>query len=308
VLLSFTYLILFFNNRYTCGGAAIVYKSGARSQNVYNGNESAINTLASTTDGRFAATCNSSGTTKVIDSVSGVEVSSLGGVGASVVGCAFNNSGNMLATVSDDVDHTLSIYITPNGSWRDGVLFSSSSNVTAAVAFVCWGNDDSIVSGGFNHVMFWTLCGGNLSCKKGVFGENGQIQPMTCGVGSSNGSIVTGSVGGSLFVWDVATASVVETKPGHTKCVTSISGGDGGFVTSGKDGFVKIWSNELMNLNAFDMGSPVWSAGGDTSGSKVLCGLASGELKEIVVDSEFSSVIVESHRNVYGKLSEDGGE
>ena len=140
--------------------------------------------------------------------------------------------------------------------------------------------------------------------KRGIFGEIGAIQPLTCGSSISEASVVTGSVGGSLFEWDVASGTCTKKVAGHTRCITSISSNSDSFVTSGKDGFVKIWNSELIIVNAFEMGSSVCSARSDVTGSKVLAALSCGELKEIVVDSEFSSVVVTSHRNTYAR----GGE
>ena len=297
---------------YSCGGAAIVYKAATRSQQVYNGNESAVTTLSTSSDGKLALTSNTSGSAKVFDALSGIEVCSLGGGGgggggAAIVASAFSSDNSMIATVSNDADHTLSVYTTPSGSWSDGTLFASSANVTEAVSFVTFAGNGSIVTGGFNHAMFWTLESGNLTSRRGIFGEEGAIQPLTCGASISDSAVVTGSVGGSLFEWDVATATCTKKVAGHTRCVNSLSANNGVFVTSGKDGFVKIWNGDLMNVSAFEMGSSVCSANGDIGGKKVLAALVTGELKEIVIDSEFSSVIVKSHRNVYARGQPEEG-
>jgi WD40 repeat protein len=121
----------------------------------------------------------------------------------------------------------------------------------AAVSFVCFTGEDvasdapHVVTGGFNQIMFWTFKDGNVTSKKGVYGTEGSIQPLTCGAMMAKGRCVTGTVGGSLFEWDVATGTVVKKVIAHTGCVTSVSGvKSGGVLSSGKDGFVKMWTSE----------------------------------------------------------------
>jgi len=293
---------------YACGGAAVIYKTATKTQSIFNGNGSPITNLAASPDGRFALTSNAGGSAMVFDALCGIEICKLSNGSAAVATCCFNLTGTMCATISDDKDHTLSVYGTPSGDWRDGALHASSANVPAAVAFVAFAGDDSLVTGGFNHCSFWTLVGNNLTSKDGSFGEVGGMQPQTCGVCTKPGqTVVTGSVGGSLFEWDVATATVVGKVTAHTRCITSISGGDGGFITTGKDGFVKVWLAEgMMNISSFELGGVVNRACSDKSGAKILAALSNGQLKEIVVDSELACVIVSSHRNVYGNIAEEG--
>ncbi|GMH72372.1 hypothetical protein TrRE_jg9544, partial [Triparma retinervis] len=294
---------------YSCGGASVVYKGGEKSFRVFSGAGGAVRGMACSQDGRFGLAGDALGGVSVFDTSSGSLVAGLAGPGAAGggVGCvAWSADGRMCATVGSGGDHVLSVYRSASGNWGDGALYARSNNVSAAVSFACFtegGDGPDLVTGGYNHAMFWTLRNGNISSRSGRFGKEGGVQPLTCGASLKAGVVVTGTVGGSVMEWDVKECKVVKKTIAHTQCVTSISKipGGGGVVTSGKDGFVKIFDGSMASVNSFEVGGVCLAAAVDCRGSKLLAGLSSGSLKEIVVDSGYAGVLVEGSRGSWGK-------
>ncbi|GMI13574.1 hypothetical protein TrLO_g7993, partial [Triparma laevis f. longispina] len=293
---------------YACGGASVIYRGSEQKFTVFSGSDGGVKALVVSLDGRFGLVGDGNGGVKIFDtSTGGLVVSLEGGVagGSGVSAVAFSADGFMCATVGSDRDHTVSVYSSPSGSWADGGLYAKSSNVSAAVSFVCFteggvGEGPHLVTGGFNHAMFWTLKGGNISSKKGKFGSEGSVQPLTCGTSVGSGKVVTGGVGGSLMEWDVNTCTVVRKVLAHTKCVTSVSSvAGGGCVTSGKDGFVKVFNDQLSNLSSFDVGGVCLGAGVDGKTTKLLAGMSGGGVKEVVVDSGYVGLLIDGGRGVW---------
>ncbi len=297
---------------YTCGAASIVYKPTDKKYLVFNGSDGGVTSFGTSTDGKFGLAGDSGGGVKIFDTSTGAPVVGLANADGGVVAVGMSSTGDMCASVANDKDHTLRVYATPSGDWLDGEMVTSSCNVSSSVSFVCFtGLSDGphLVTGGFNHCMFWTLKNGlgNIKSKKGTFGSEGTVQPLTCGAQLKPGSFVTGTVSGTVFEWDVASASVSKKVTAHTKCVTSVTSvAGGGFVSSGKDGFVKLWNTELMNIAAFDVGAVCLSAACDLKSTKLLAGLSSGELKEIVIDSGFIGPLVSGAKGVWPKGDVEG--
>ena len=291
---------------YSCGGASIIYKGTEKRFGVFSGSEGAVKGMSCSQDGRFGLVCDVNGGVKVFNTSSGNLVVGLEGAGGSAVGClAWSSNGKMCAAVGSDGDHVVSVYSSASGNWEDGMLYAKSNNVSSAVSFVCFTEDADgphLVTGGFNHAMFWTLKGGNISSKKGKFGKDGGIQPLTCGASLKGGVVVTGTVGGSILEWDVKEFKVVKKTMAHTQCVTSVSKiNGGGIVTSGKDGTVKIFDGAMGSVAGFEVGGVCYSAAVDCKGTKLLAAVSDGSLKEIVVDSGYIGVLVEGSKGFWGK-------
>ncbi|GMH54311.1 hypothetical protein TrST_g10520 [Triparma strigata] len=297
---------------YSCGGASVIYRGSEQKFTVFSGSDGGVKALVVSLDGRFGLVGDANGGVKIFDTSTGGKVISLAdGVsgGSGIAAVAFSADGKMCATVGSDTDRSLTVYSSPSGSWADGVTYAKSSNVSAAVSFVCFtegaADGPHLVTGGFNHAMFWTLKGGNISSKKGKFGSEGSVQPLTCGTSVGAGKIVTGGVGGSLMEWDVATCTVARKIIAHTKCVTSVSSvAGGGCVTSGKDGFVKVFNDQLMNVSSFDVGGVCLGAGVDGKTTKLLAGMSSGGVKEVVVDSGYVGLLIDGAKGVWSKGDE----
>jgi WD40 repeat protein len=300
---------------YSSGAASVVYSSSQKKFVVYNGSSGGINCLSTSSDGKFGLVGDSAGGVNVFATATGAGCCSLSGAGDAGVGCVgWSPDGSMCASVGKDKDHTLTVWSSPSGTWRDGEKYAESMNVASNVSFVCFTGKSAssdgphLITGGFNHIMFWTFKNGNVMSKKGTFGTEGSIQPLTCGAMLGEGSFASGTVGGSIFQWDIESGTVVKKVTAHVSSVTSLSAVQGGgLVSSGKDGMVKQWNLELMNVNAFDVGGVALGAACDLKSTKLLACVSTGELKEIVVDSGFIGTVVSGAKSVWCRGDKEGG-
>jgi len=300
---------------YSCGAASVMYSSSQKKFVVYSGSSGGVTGLSTSASGKYGLVGDKNGGVNVFACSTGAGLSELSGAGDYGVGTVgWSPDGTMCAAVGSDADHSLRVWSSPSGNWKDGELYAESMGVAANVSFVCFtgmavgGDGPHLVTGGFNHITFWTLKNGNITSKKGTFGGEGSLQPLTCGAMLKSGVFVSGTVGGSLFVWDIATGVVSKKIDAHVKCVTSVSAvAGGGILSSGKDGMVKLWNTELMNVNAFDVGGVCLGAAGDLKNTKLLCAMSSGDLKEIVVDSGFVGIVVSGAKSVWAKGDAEGG-
>ena len=108
----------------------------------------------------------------------------------------------------------------------------------------------NMVSGGMNHIKFWTIDGANLTSSRGIFGTVGKVQPMLCGA-ALHTKFITGTVSGHLYCW--SGRKLEKIIRAHEKGINAIHASPGGLVTGGKDGFVKIWASNLEHLKSYDL-------------------------------------------------------
>lgn len=159
--------------------------------------------------------------------------------------------------------------------------------------------------------------GKNLTSFRGVFGEQAELQPLTCGVAvGAAGRMATGTVRGDLVVWSgpvgAATAGDADEASGrgraqkaHVKMVTAIAGTVmGGAVTGSNDGFIKVWDSEVELLNEFNLAvevvpcplaPAVTSLCTDANFTKILVATRSSDVIEIVRDSWVSCRLLSGH-------------
>ncbi|CAM9414683.1 unnamed protein product, partial [Choristocarpus tenellus] len=75
-----------------------------------------------------------------------------------------------------------------------------------------------------------------------------KIQPVLCGVRMGEDQVVlTGTVTGHLYTWKGH--RVERSTPGHTGPVYDVAqAGTKGFISAGKDGFLRLWDLELQKV------------------------------------------------------------
>ena len=146
------------------------------------------------------------------------------------------------------------------------------------------------MTGGDDHIVFWSVHAKNLTAFKGVFAEDAKAQTLTCGVALEGvatelgPAVVTGTISGALYIW--TSPSAVRMVPAHARyttfsslpsssglhphilaqlthivviacrAVSAIAGdGMGGCVTGGYDGFIKLWDGEMGPTMEFNLGA-----------------------------------------------------
>ena len=340
------------NVRYSSHGRLIVYHTAAlgiiydqsyHTQRYYTGHVSTeIISLTVTRDGRFVASGEAGPTPSVHiwDSNAGAHQSTLPRFherGITAVG--FNPAGTLLATVGLDAQHSLCVYHSSNGEWDYPCIVAHAKTSSNKVLFVQVGNDActptksvnwsfDIVTGGVDHVLFWTLKDCHLLPLHGIFGNKGQIQPIPCAA-LVHTQLVTGTSTGHLYVWK--DQRVVRAIPAHVGTVNALhattpagtppavgagerpvetdilSGGSlsgGGLVSGGRDGHVKVWNASFSLLFDFDMEetarpsafqSCVRSVQWDTLQHRILVGTRSADVYELSILSNQSQRLVTGH-------------
>lgn len=61
--------------------------------------------------------------------------------------------------------------------------------------------DNTIVSAGVKHIVFWTICGNALTPAKGVFGKAGEIQTMLSLAFGPENATYSATLSGDIYVW-----------------------------------------------------------------------------------------------------------
>ena len=160
-----------------------------------------------------------------------------------------------LVTIGLDDDYTLAVWRTHTGTWEDCHLEASEKSGKLKVLFAMWptglrnGHFD-IVTGGMRHIKFWNVCGRNLKPTSGVFGRLAKLQPLTCAENIDH-QLVTGTVTGHLYVWEGRT--VVRVVKAHTHTINDMHSTGELLVTGGKDGAIKVWGPDVLNLLSFNI-------------------------------------------------------
>lgn len=140
-----------------------------------------------------------------------------------------------------------------------------------------------------------------------MFGKKRKMQPLLCGmigdvdiVGGQR-AIVTGTVTGHLYIW--LNHRVSKTVTAHDAPIYAICPMGKRYITGGKEGLVKIWSNDFLpiltlNLQTF---SPqpetlsIHSLRVNFGGSRMSIGMRSGEVYEVTLQTQSCLMLLESH-------------
>ncbi|EQC41165.1 hypothetical protein SDRG_01142 [Saprolegnia diclina VS20] len=179
-----------------------------------------------------------------------------------IIQLAFSSSGNHLASLGADDDHSLGVYSTTD-QWKSGALTWFSKGNKAAPLDVSWHpiNDFVFASVGVKYLEVWTC---NVSPKtvakaKGIFGKTGTVQGILAAVWLNTDSgylLVTGTQDGSLYIFQPPELQTVIPKA-HAGPVQSLYLLDKTLVSGGKDGVVRIWAPDkagsLTSTQSFDI-------------------------------------------------------
>lgn len=160
-----------------------------------------------------------------------------------------------LATVGLDDDHTVAVWRSHTGTWEDGHLEASEKSEKLKVLFAYWPSGESngsfeLVTGGVRHIKFWKIDGRNLKAISGVFGAIGRKQPLTCCT-EVDGQLVTGTVTGHIYVWEKT--RVIRAVKAHSATLNDIHSSGELLVTGGKDGAIKVWGGDIVNILSFNI-------------------------------------------------------
>ncbi|KAL4648208.1 echinoderm microtubule-associated protein-like 4 isoform X2 [Arapaima gigas] len=177
------------------------------------------------------------------------------GVGS--VAFSYADAGAFLCVIDDSNEHMLSVWDCSKGTKQ--AEMKSTNEAVFAVEFSPT-DSNSIVTCGKSHVYFWTLSGGTLSKKQGIFGKYKKPKFIQCFVFSGTGDVLTGDSEGNILTWGKSAADIKTLGKGaketyqimrqtraHEGSVFTLCVLQGGAILSGggKDRRVIRWSVDL---------------------------------------------------------------
>ncbi len=277
------------NVRYTATGemlwhasrVGVVYNPNSHKQRFYLGHQFEVTSFALHPNKHLVATgeAGPSPLITVWDTETLQAVSTIRGFhDQSVEQLAFSADGSKLAGVGGDADHQLSVYL-----WEKRERIFSGKCGPRKVLDVCFGDADSVVSCGVNHIHFWVKDGSTMAKRRGVFGQTGKVQALTC-LTPCGANMLSGTVSGHIYVW--LGRNCMRAIRAHGGCVNTLFTSPHGIVSGGMDKKVKLWTLSLEPGSTFDMSAfgaapSVRSACLSQDGTKLLVGTKGSEVFEI---------------------------
>lgn len=273
---------------YTGAAVGIVYSQETHSQRFNVDHTDDIISLAVHPEGRFVATgemgrkpkvivWDSADTTGVMDAIRTIQ----GHATRAVILLSFSPDGRKLAAVGQDDDHTLFVY-----DWEKERKIYSEKSSKNKVLHMCWLDNNTLVTAGVKHILFWDLK--SRTKKKGLWGraKNVKQQPLLSLAATNDGAtLVSGTASGHIYAWEGR--NCVRAIKAHDANVAALWSCPAGLVSGGKDGKVRIWTHALEPKNVFDIATfgsvkpSIRSVCWDPSTSRLLIGTIGSEIYEI---------------------------
>ncbi|XP_029781594.1 echinoderm microtubule-associated protein-like 2 isoform X1 [Suricata suricatta] len=252
---------------YFVASVAVLYSVEEHRQRHYLGHNDDIKCLAVHPDMVTIATGQVAGTTKegkplpphvrIWDSVSlsTLHVLGLGVFDRAVccVGFSKSNGGNLLCAVDESNDHMLSVW---DWAKEAKVVDGKCSNEAVLVATFHPTDPTVLITCGKSHIYFWSLEGGSLSKRQGLFEKHEKPKYVLCVTFLEGGDVVTGDSGGNLYVWGKGgnriTQAVLGAHDGGVFGLCALR--DGTLVSGGgRDRRVVLWGSDYSKLQEVEV-------------------------------------------------------
>lgn len=205
---------------------------------------------------------------------------------------AFSADNSYIAVVNMDREHTITVY-----DWKANVAvskFYGGGNHILGVFFTEPSSDAAagvgLVSYGVKELRFWKgVTTRFATCMRPKIGEQGFLQTFLCGE-ILVGKPVIGTTDGFLYVFNET--SLLKTVKGHTGPLTAmdVNVSKKWLVTGGKDGTVRVWSEDLSCIKEFVLDSildtvnpSVRSVAFNQLGTHIIIGTRAAEIFELSV-------------------------
>ncbi|CAO2626695.1 Echinoderm microtubule-associated protein-like 2 [Lemmus lemmus] len=252
---------------YFVASVAVLYSVEEQRQRHYLGHNDDIKCLAVHPDMVTIATGQVAGTTKegkplpphvrVWDSVSlsTLHVLGLGVFDRAVCCVAFSksNGGNLLCAVDESNDHVLSVW---DWAKESKVVDSKCSNEAVLVATFHPTDPSLLITCGKSHIYFWSLEGGSLSKRQGLFEKHEKPKYVLCVTFLEGGDVVTGDSGGNIYAWGKGgnriTQEVLGAHDGGVFGLCALR--DGTLVSGGgRDRRVVLWGSDYSKVQEVEV-------------------------------------------------------
>lgn len=216
----------------------------------------------------------------------------------------FSYDNRLLVSIGLDTNHSIAVWSSPSGKWDVRFNLCHSFCGEKEVLFVKFLNNATydFVTGGIDHLFFWSIDGQTLVPSKALFGDKGEPQQMNCGCVFRD-LFLTGSNQGVIYVW--RERNLYDAITSDNKQIHSICSNNDKIFTGNEKGQVSEWSTEFKIIRTFSCQRvqnsffPVTSlhvplAGRHNSGS-ILAGTSDGSHFEISIFTSKSTVLIEGH-------------
>ncbi|KAK2088704.1 Echinoderm microtubule-associated protein-like 2 [Saguinus oedipus] len=163
------------------------------------------------------------------------------------------NGGNLLCAVDESNDHMLSVW---DWAKETKVVDVKCSNEAVLVATFHPTDPTVLITCGKSHIYFWTLEGGSLSKRQGLFEKHEKPKYVLCVTFLEGGDVVTGDSGGNLYVWGKGgnriTQAVLGAHDGGVFGLCALR--DGTLVSGGgRDRRVVLWGSDYSKLQEVEV-------------------------------------------------------
>ena len=160
----------------------------------------------------------------------------------------------LLSISSGESKQVICVWTTLSGRWDEAHLGFQTLAGREKVHFCNFLKSGTqriqIVSGGDQHVNFWSEQSSTLVVSKGSLPDQCANYKFLCQA-IMNGDLITGTDNGSLLVWQEKT--VEKEIQAHNESVVSLRTCPEGLVSGCAKGSIIIWSNTLQKVTAFDI-------------------------------------------------------
>uniref|UniRef100_A0A8I3MTX5 EMAP like 2 n=1 Tax=Canis lupus familiaris TaxID=9615 RepID=A0A8I3MTX5_CANLF len=163
------------------------------------------------------------------------------------------NGGNLLCAVDESNDHMLSVW---DWAKEAKVVDGKCSNEAVLVATFHPTDPTLLITCGKSHIYFWSLEGGSLSKRQGLFEKHEKPKYVLCVTFLEGGDVVTGDSGGNLYVWGKGgnriTQAVLGAHDGGVFGLCALR--DGTLVSGGgRDRRVVLWGSDYSKLQEVEV-------------------------------------------------------
>ena len=320
----------------TCMGSLVyTYDDDRFTQTIWNNPEAQeVGTIAVSSDSRYVLVAEkpSSGKDKntsaaffskqkIYAAATGSLLKTLPGtIAGGVSSAAFSHDGLELACLACDYQHSVTLFSTPQGTWKDAIRLSVAqidSLPVTLVTFIVQDKSDiagdsrfQLATGGEGPLRFWKLRGRNATASL-----NSNSAQKTPGVSSmisiQAGQLITGDQEGHISVWEGRDCVKVSALA-HSDAITALGRFDSkkigiGFVSASCDN-IAFWNDKFEVLFRYSVAEQlekirrpvsqfpfVTSVSVDGNFRRVLITLQSSYMIEVALDSGSALLIAEGH-------------
>ena len=210
--------------------------------------------------------------------------------------------------VSTDECRRIYVWKTLNGEWNDAFLYVEALGGHDQIYFTHFtafaSSTNYLITGGKNHINFWSEKNSNLLLSKGVLSKEYSDETFTCAA-TVDEKIVVGTTCGSFIIFE--NKKIAKDIKAHNDGVLCLCACPEGIISGSLDNTVTVWTKALQKIGSFEVSSSVspfdkavcaldfQSDLHGASTTKILVGTRSSNIYEISRTTGHVSPVIENH-------------